>query len=97
MHFDRFDICEAYYCFAMDYHEGQFSKKYKYIGRCHNLGFKPRPNLSWKTLSENGKWIYQKLYATRHCQDCGGHGQRGAYNGHGGQICSKCNGTGGRK
>ena len=35
MYFDRFDICEAYYCYASDYHEGQFSKIYEIFGRLY--------------------------------------------------------------
>lgn len=61
MYFDRFDICEAYYLFGSDYHSGQFSKEYAYIGRALNLGFKPGASLRYESLSENGKEIYDNL------------------------------------
>lgn len=59
--FDRFDICEAYYLFASDYHEGQWSKLYKVFGRLNKIGFKPGMNLRYESLSENGKEIYNQL------------------------------------
>lgn len=60
MHFDRFDIVEAYYLFFSHYHEGQFSKKYMRLSKIVNY-FKPRFNLSYETLTENGKAIYSTL------------------------------------
>ena len=60
MYFDRFDIVEAYYCFYSDYHEGQWSDKYRRMSRI-SAYFKPRPNLSYETLEENGKYIYDSL------------------------------------
>jgi hypothetical protein len=64
MYFDRFDICEAYYLFGSDYHGGQFTKEYAYMGRCLNAGFKPSPMLRYESLSENGKEIYDNLVTT---------------------------------
>lgn len=61
MNFDRFDVCEAHYCFAYDYHDGQFSETYKIFGRLDRIGFKPAMNLKYETLSENGKDIYDSL------------------------------------
>lgn len=61
MHFDRFDICEAYYLYAYDYHDGQYSKTYEIFGRLHNMGFKPSPLLCYDLLSDNGKEIYDNL------------------------------------
>ena len=64
MWFDRFDICEAYYVFAMLHHGGQGSKEYEIFGRLNRMGFKPSPMLSGpEKLSENGLNIYlNKVY-----------------------------------
>lgn len=62
MYFDRFDIVEAHYLYYSHYHEGQWSDKYKRLCRIlTKLRFKPRPNLSYHTLSENGQAIYVNL------------------------------------
>ena len=59
--FDRFDICEAYYLFACDWHRGQWSPEYAIFGRLHRMRFKPSPLLSRDTLSDNGRWILAQL------------------------------------
>lgn len=60
--FDRFDICEAYYLFASQYHAGQGSREYAIFGRLDRLHFKPRPRLSnYQDLSENGRGIFINL------------------------------------
>jgi hypothetical protein len=61
MYFDRFDILSAYYLFGSDYHGGQFTKEYAYIGRALNAGFSPGPLFSYRSLSDNGKAIYNAL------------------------------------
>jgi hypothetical protein len=61
MYFDRFDICEAYYVYAMNYHKGMYSKAYKIFGRLNDIDFKPSLSLTEDTLTENGKEIYQNL------------------------------------
>lgn len=64
MVFNRFDICEAYYVFAMLYHTGQGSKEYAIFGRLRKLGFSPGLYLCSKEgLTENGLEIYRKLVA----------------------------------
>lgn len=64
MYFDRFDICEAYYVYAMLWHGGQSSEEYKIFGRLVNIGFRPSPLLSGpEKLSENGLEIYNNLIA----------------------------------
>lgn len=63
--FDRFDILSAYYVYGTDYHTGQFSKEYAYIGRALNAGFKPGASISYGSLSENGKEIYDNLVSQR--------------------------------
>jgi hypothetical protein len=61
MYWDRFDICEAYYCFAMNYHNGQWSDEYKIFGRLDRMGFKISPLRTAENLSENGREIYENL------------------------------------
>lgn len=61
MYFDRFDILSAYYLYGLEYHSGQFSKEYAYIGRALNAGFRPGMIFGYESLSENGKEIYNKL------------------------------------
>ena len=58
---DRFDVCMAYYVFASDWHRGQNSPEYRILGRLHNLGFRPSPILSKRSLSENGRSILARL------------------------------------
>jgi len=60
--FDRFDICEAYYVYAMLWHKGQWSKEYEIFGRLDRIGFKPSLMLSGpENLTENGYEIYSRL------------------------------------
>lgn len=62
MYFDRFDICEAYYLFAMLYHGGQFSKEYEIFGRLEKIKFCPSPLFrDENSLSENGREIFDAL------------------------------------
>jgi len=61
MHFDRIDICDAYYLFATLYHNGQSSKEYKIFGRLEKVKYKPGFALSEDSLTCNGRDIYQKL------------------------------------
>ena len=62
MYWDRFDICEAYYVYAMLYHNGQWSKEYEIFGRLHNMKFKPSPLISNESdLTENGRVIFDNL------------------------------------
>ena len=69
MYFDRFDICEAYWCYASDYHEGQFSKIYEIFGRLHELEFKPSMDLSFESLTDNGQSIYENLVSRKHLSE----------------------------
>ena len=68
MHFDRFDICEAYYLYAADYHGGQWSDLYAVFGRLNNIQFRPSPILSYDSLTDNGKKIYKGLVERKHLQ-----------------------------
>ncbi len=60
MYFDRFDIVEAHYLYCADYHSGQGSALYAKLCRIGRY-FSPRPNLSYETLSENAREIYDNL------------------------------------
>jgi len=60
MYFDRFDIVEAYFCFFTDYHDGQWSDKYKRLSKIYSY-FTPRHSLRMETLSENAREIYDNL------------------------------------
>ena len=64
----RFDICEAWYLYASNYHGGQWSKLYSKLGQLHNIGFKPAPGLNYKSLQEEGKRIYRRLVRTKKYQ-----------------------------
>lgn len=59
--FDRFDICEAYYLFAADWHRGKWSPEYAIFGRLHRMRFRPSPLLSRDSLSDNARWILARL------------------------------------
>ena len=57
-YFDRFDICEAYYLFFRDWHNGQTSKEYLRLCKMQKY-FKPSPLLKTiEDLTENGYEIY---------------------------------------
>ena len=60
-HFNRFDICEAYYLFAYYYHKGQWSREYKILSRLVKMGFKPREGIKLWNLSANAKEIFDRL------------------------------------
>ena len=57
----RFDICEAWYLYASQYHSGQGSKLYAKLSQLARIKFRPSPILKFKTLSPNGKEIYHAL------------------------------------
>ena len=61
MNWDRFDICEAYYCFAVEWHGGQTDPIYQIGGRLSRMNFKARPDLSYEGLTETGREIYENL------------------------------------
>ena len=52
MYFNRFDIVEAYWVYAM--HWGD----YELIERIKEMGFNPRPNLEENNLTENSRVIF---------------------------------------
>lgn len=61
MEWDRFDICEAWYLYACEWHIGQESPEYAIFGRLSKLGFQPSPLLDKSNLSENGRDILASL------------------------------------
>jgi hypothetical protein len=68
-YFDRFDICEAHYQLEADYNLGGWLRERPGNARrmeatavqLHRMGFRPRPTLSYETLTENGREIYGRL------------------------------------
>ena len=54
---NRFDICEAWYVFASEWHQGQGSATYAILGRLDRMQFRPSPILSKRSLSPNGHLI----------------------------------------
>ena len=61
MHFNRLDICEAYYLYMNYYHGGQASKLYRLTGVFSKIQFRPAPSLDEESLSENGRMIFNNL------------------------------------
>lgn len=74
MTWDRFDICEAYAVLEWDWHDGGWlqerpsnvrrGQRRGYVGEATSvqlarMGFTPRPNLKFETLTANGKAIYR--------------------------------------
>lgn len=63
----RFDICEAYYVYAMLNHQGQNSRAYKIFGRLARIGFNPSPLLNDEhDLEEPAREIYDRLVSRRY-------------------------------
>ena len=63
-YFNRFDVCEAYYCFACLYHAGQWSEEYKIFGRLKALRFDPgliQAGGNPSALYENAREIFDGL------------------------------------
>lgn len=74
MYFDRFDIIEAWYLWLSYNHEGQTSVNYRRLCNMDTY-FSPRDSLSYETLSENAKEIYDNLSGNTkpywRCEECG--------------------------
>jgi hypothetical protein len=60
MYFDRFDIAEAYYLAFNHCHSGQWSNEYARLCKMQQY-FKPSILLSYESLTENGKVIYDNV------------------------------------
>jgi hypothetical protein len=62
----RYDVCEAYYMYAANYHRGQWSPEYAILGRLQRMGFCARIGLmNRKDLTDEGKRIYDRLVRRR--------------------------------
>ena len=64
MHFDRFDIVEADYCFCYNYHSGQGCPLYARLCRITSMistRFHPRLNRFPDTLTDNGREMYDEM------------------------------------
>jgi len=67
MYFDRFDICEAYFVYAMLWHSGGLTERDKYHNHSidqilHNVEFRISPMIEDENdLTENGLAIYNDL------------------------------------
>ena len=62
MYFDKFDICEAHYIFAVLYHGGQSCPIYAKFAQLDRIGFRPSPLLSDENdLNENARSIFEDL------------------------------------
>ena len=74
MYFDRFDICEAHYLFAMLWHDGMWGSIYAKFAQFERIKFRPSPMLSGpEDLTENGREIYEQLLETHgFCEACAG-------------------------
>jgi hypothetical protein len=62
MHFDRFDIAEAWYLALSHCYDGQGSDSYSRLCRLQTY-FKPSPLLSVDSLTDNGREIYEAACA----------------------------------
>ena len=60
MYFDRLDICEAWFIYLSENHEGQFCPLYARLSALLKW-FKPSPLLNRDRLSENAKVILEQL------------------------------------
>nr|BAR33684.1 hypothetical protein [uncultured Mediterranean phage uvMED] len=70
MYFDRFDICEAHFMFAMLFHGGMGCPIYWKFGQLGRIGYRPSPLLSDpRDLTENAREIYRQLVVDH----CGAH------------------------
>ena len=67
MYFDRFDICEAHFMFAMLFHGGMGCPIYWKFAQLERVGYRPSPLLSHPSdLTENAREIYRQLVVD-HC------------------------------
>lgn len=79
--YDRFDIVEAWYAWLSDHHVGivpdpprshpnwwQSYNRFSFMET--KLSFKPRPNLSEETLTENERLIYDDICRRAGWCDC---------------------------
>ena len=65
--FNRYNICMAYYVYALEWHGGQFTRAYKIFGRLKKIKFHPmNSRLSYENLTEEEKIIYEGLVNSKY-------------------------------
>lgn len=81
----RFDICEAYFCFLVDWNRGGLTRRCEAKGRgiaqqLHRMQFRPGLALGTDSLGEEAREVYDALVKKYHpeapetvepCPDCG--------------------------
>ena len=68
-YWNRFDICEAHLVLEWDWHSGGWLRERPSNSRrmmstdvqLRRMGFRPKPDLSYETLDDNGREIYDEL------------------------------------
>jgi len=61
---NRFDICEAWYVFAVEWHGGQWSPEYAIFGRLNRMNFTPGAHIregNKRGMTENARDILAGL------------------------------------
>lgn len=61
MYFDRWDICQAYYCYFSLYHNGQWSIEYERLCKMGKYYHSGHRGVSEQSLSDNAREIYKQL------------------------------------
>lgn len=65
MYWNRFDICAAYYVYAMYWHDGQWSDEYAIFGRLDRIRYEPCRHIAdgklLKGEDDNARDIYAAL------------------------------------
>ncbi len=63
--FNRWHVCEAWYFFAVLYHEGQFSNTYKIFGRLERIKYRHGDSMGTghyiNAMHENTRAIFDNL------------------------------------
>lgn len=59
--FDRYAICTGYYWFAVQWHGGQGTKEYAYLGRLETIGYKPSLQVQKGKLGRASREVYWRL------------------------------------
>jgi len=62
MLWNRFDICAAFYLYAVAYHRGQSSPEYRIFSRLSRIGYKPGLSVSQGHFeNDNQRTLYRSL------------------------------------
>ena len=62
---NRFDICQAWYLFACEWHRGQWSKEYAIFGRLARMQFRPAMGFGRESLNYQDSYGYYEYQNTR--------------------------------